>query len=103
MPIHPNISPSPSTSLATLLLPRGCAGEAQRQSRRNAGGANSGGNMIDYPPHHRRINKDQEDYDDRVSNPTDTEIAAYERWMVEQEQQEPHRREPRQTVPCAPS
>ena len=38
--------------------------------------------MIDYPPHRRGINEGQEDYDDRVSNPTDTEIAAYERWMV---------------------
>jgi hypothetical protein len=35
-------SPSPCASLATLLLPVGRAGEAQRQSRRNAGGANSG-------------------------------------------------------------
>ena len=50
--------------------------------------------MIDYPPHRRGINEGQEDYDDWVSNPTDTEIAAYKRWMVEQEQQEPHRREP---------
>ncbi len=31
--------------------------------------------MIDYPPHHRRINEDQqEDYDDRVSNPTNSEM-----------------------------
>ncbi len=37
-------SPSPCASLATLLLPVGRAGEAQRQSRRNAGGANSGEN-----------------------------------------------------------
>ena len=59
--------------------------------------------MIDYPPHRRGIIEGQEDYDDWVSNPTDTEIAAYKRWMVEQEQQEPHRREPRQTVPRAPS
>ena len=103
MKIHPNVSPSPHASLATLLLPVGRAGEAQRQSRRNAGGAKSGWNMIDYPPHRQRINEDQEDYDDRVSNPTDAEIAAYECWMVEQEQQEPHRGEPRQTVPCAPS
>jgi hypothetical protein len=35
-------SPSPCASLATLLLPVGRAGEAQRQSCRNAGGANSG-------------------------------------------------------------
>ncbi len=35
-------SPSPRASLATLLLPVGRAGEAQRQSRRNAGGAKSG-------------------------------------------------------------
>ena len=35
-------SPSPCASLATLLLPVGRAGEAQRQSRRNAGGAKSG-------------------------------------------------------------
>ena len=37
-------SPSPRASLATLLLPVGRAGEAQRQSRRNAGGAKSGQN-----------------------------------------------------------
>ena len=35
-------SPSPCASLATLLLPVGRADEAQRQSRRNAGGANLG-------------------------------------------------------------
>jgi hypothetical protein len=35
-------SPSPRASLATLILPVGRAVEAQRQSRRNAGGANSG-------------------------------------------------------------
>ena len=39
--------------------------------------------MIDYPPHRRGIIEGQEDYDDQVSNPTNTEIAAYERWMVE--------------------
>jgi hypothetical protein len=36
--IHINSSRSPRASLATLLLPVGRAGEAQRQSRRNAGG-----------------------------------------------------------------
>ena len=66
-------------------------------------GAKLGWNMIDYPHHRRRFNEDQEDNDDWVSNPIGAEIAAYERWMVEQEQQEPHRREPRQTVPRAPS
>jgi hypothetical protein len=50
--------------------------------------------MIDFPSHSQRINEDQEDYDDRISNPTDAEIAAYEHWMVEQEQQELHWREP---------
>jgi hypothetical protein len=35
-------SPSPCASLATLHSPVGRAGEAQRQSRRNAGGAHSG-------------------------------------------------------------
>ena len=35
-------SPSPRALLATLIFPVGRAGEAQRQSRRNAGGAKSG-------------------------------------------------------------
>jgi hypothetical protein len=63
--IHPNISPSPRASLVTLLSPVGRAGEAQSRHNRNAGGAKSGWNMIDYPPHRRRIYEGQEDYDDR--------------------------------------
>jgi len=40
--IHPNISPPPHALLVTQLLPVGRAGEAHRQSHRNAGGAKSG-------------------------------------------------------------
>jgi hypothetical protein len=45
--------------------------------------------MVDYPPHRRRLNEDQGGFEDRISNPTDADIAAYERWVAEQSQLTP--------------
>ncbi len=47
--------------------------------------------MVDYPPHRRRLNEDQEDYKDWISNPTDADIAAYEHWVAEQSRLTPAR------------
>jgi hypothetical protein len=45
--------------------------------------------MVDYPPHRRQLNKDQEDCKDWISNPKDLDIAAYKRWVAKQLQLTP--------------
>ncbi len=76
MEIHTNSNPSPCAFVEYHIFQVGRVGEVQLQSRCTTGGAKSGWNMIDYPPHRWRINEDQEDYDDQISNPTDVEIAV---------------------------